>query len=52
MVGLVFASDISFYFIETICSQILTVWGLIGIRSNVIGFKHVWEIWLVDMTIG
>jgi hypothetical protein len=26
-------------------SQILTIWGLIGIHTDKFGFKHVWEIW-------
>jgi len=28
-------------------SQILTIWGLIGIHTDKFGFKHVWEIWYV-----
>lgn len=26
-------------------SQILTIWGLIGVHTDKFGFKHVWEIW-------
>jgi len=25
---------------------VLTVWGLIGVHTNKVGFKHVWEVWL------
>ncbi|KAF8485995.1 MFS general substrate transporter, partial [Russula ochroleuca] len=25
---------------------VLTIWGLIGVHTNKIGFKHVWEVWL------
>ena len=27
--------------------KVLTVWGLLGIHTDVIGFKHVWEVWCV-----
>jgi len=26
-------------------SQVLTIWGLIGVHTNKIGYKHVWEVW-------
>ena len=26
-------------------TQVLTIWGLIGVRTNKIGYKHVWEVW-------
>ena len=25
--------------------QVLDAWGLAGVRTDKIGFKHVWEIW-------
>ncbi|KAH9995707.1 autophagy-related protein 22-like protein [Russula vinacea] len=26
---------------------VLTIWGLLGVHTNKIGFKHVWEIWCI-----
>ncbi|KIJ12784.1 hypothetical protein PAXINDRAFT_181474 [Paxillus involutus ATCC 200175] len=31
---------------------VLTVWGLAGIQTDRIGFKHVWEIWLFQVFYG
>ncbi|KAI9568217.1 autophagy-related protein 22-like protein [Boletus coccyginus] len=31
---------------------ILTLWGLIGVGTDSIGFKHVWEIWLYQVFYG
>ncbi|KAF9234219.1 MFS general substrate transporter [Melanogaster broomeanus] len=31
---------------------ILTVWGLIGVHTDKVGFKHVWEIWLYQVFYG
>ncbi|KAH9988977.1 autophagy-related protein 22-like protein [Russula vinacea] len=31
---------------------VLTIWGLIGVHTNKIGFKHVWEIWLFQVMFG
>jgi len=31
---------------------VLTVWGLAGVHTNTIGFKHVWEIWLYQVITG
>ncbi|KAI0255030.1 MFS general substrate transporter [Lactifluus subvellereus] len=31
---------------------VLTVWGLAGVHTNKIGFKHIWEIWLYQGFFG
>ncbi|KAI0303673.1 MFS general substrate transporter [Multifurca ochricompacta] len=31
---------------------VLTIWGLIGVHTNKVGFKHVWEIWLYQVFYG
>ncbi|KAH9052926.1 MFS general substrate transporter [Lactarius deliciosus] len=31
---------------------VLTAWGLAGVRTNKIGFKHVWEIWWYQVFYG
>ncbi|KAH9064003.1 autophagy-related protein 22-like protein [Lactarius vividus] len=31
---------------------VLTAWGLAGVHTNKIGFKHVWEIWLYQVFYG
>ncbi|KIY62022.1 hypothetical protein CYLTODRAFT_459347 [Cylindrobasidium torrendii FP15055 ss-10] len=31
---------------------VLTIWGLIGVRTDKFGFKHVWEIWLYQTFYG
>ncbi|EIW83924.1 MFS general substrate transporter [Coniophora puteana RWD-64-598 SS2] len=33
-------------------SQVLTIWGLIGVHTDKFGFKHVWEIWLYQVFYG
>ena len=29
-------------------TQVLDAWGLAGVRTDRIGFKHVWEIWYMQ----
>ncbi|KAN0120753.1 Autophagy-related protein 22-like protein, partial [Russula decolorans] len=31
---------------------VLTIWGLIGVHTNKIGYKHVWEVWLYQAFYG
>ncbi|KAF9223902.1 MFS general substrate transporter [Gyrodon lividus] len=31
---------------------VLTVWGLVGVHTDRLGFKHVWEIWLYQVIYG